>query len=146
MDALAAAIDLLADDGTIVVHDCLPTAAEEAAPQYRPGAWCGVTFKAYLDFLLARSHLAYCTIDTDYGCGLIRKLNWWDRLWALTRTTLSRFNPSHRERAKIFGKWRSMGDNYAAAYRFLSANRAALLNQCTVDQLCIGRAQWRTAG
>jgi len=145
MDALVAAIELLADGGTVVVHDCLPTVEEEATPQHRHGAWCGVTFKAYLDFLIARPHLVYCTIDTDYGCGLIRQLGWRDQLLALVRTMLRRFEPRHGERVESFGKWRSLDDNYAAAYRFLSAHRVALLNQCTVDKFSTGRAQWVTA-
>ena len=33
-----------------------------------------MTYQAYLDFVLARRDLRYLTVDTDYGCGVIRKL------------------------------------------------------------------------
>jgi GT2 family glycosyltransferase len=143
--ALEAALELLADGGTIVVHDCLPAAADEATPQYRPGAWCGVTFKAYVDFIAARPGLIYCTVDADYGCGLIRKLNWRDRLPALAKTAFHQLKPRPTPRIELFRKWRALGDNYAAAYRFLVANRVPLLNLCTADAFRAGQAQWVTA-
>lgn len=144
MDALAAALELLADGGTIVVHHCLPTAADEATPQYRPGIWCGVTFKAYVDFLAARPDLIYCTVDADYGCGLIRKLGRRDRLLALAKTAFHRVKPRPTPRISLFRKWRALGDHYAAAHRFLIANRVALLNLCTVEEFRAGQAQWAT--
>ncbi len=145
MQALAAALDLSADGGTVVVHDCLPTVADEATPQYRPGAWCGLTFKAYLDFLVARPQLSYCTVDTDYGCGLIRRLGRRDRLLTPLRTLLGRFEPRHRARVEEFAAWRALGDNHAAAYQLLCAHRARLLNLCSVDEFRAGTPRWLTA-
>ena len=69
---LTIAFDLLEAGGIIVAHDCLPPTAAMATPHFIPGCWCGVSYKAYLDFVQARG-LDYCTVDTDYGCGIISK-------------------------------------------------------------------------
>jgi hypothetical protein len=71
---LAAAFALLEAGGTMVVHDCLPPDAAFAAPEFTPGGWCGVTYKAFIDFVVGRRDLRYLTVDTDYGCGVVRKL------------------------------------------------------------------------
>src|SRR5271169_458172 len=69
---LGVALELLSRGGTIVVHDCFPRDEAIVVPHFIEGAWCGVTYKAYLDFVLARKELSYCTVGTDYGCGVIR--------------------------------------------------------------------------
>ena len=71
MRDLTEALSLLTDNGTIVVHDCLPPAAELAVPNLIAGAWCGVTYKAYLDFVFARTNLEDRAVDIDFGCGVI---------------------------------------------------------------------------
>jgi hypothetical protein len=43
-------------------------------PKYIPGEWCGVSYRPYVDFISQRNDLAVYTVDTDYGCGVIRKL------------------------------------------------------------------------
>ena len=70
---LTLAYDLLADGGVLVVHDCLPPTELMASPAWVPGSWCGVVYKAFLDFVLARNDLDYCTVNLDYGCGIIVK-------------------------------------------------------------------------
>ena len=65
---------LIPANGTLVVHDCLPPRPEIAVPKYIPDEWCGVSYQAYVDFISQRHDLAACTVDTDYGCGVIRKL------------------------------------------------------------------------
>jgi hypothetical protein len=67
---LKVAVDLLKPTGTTIVHDCFPRDGTIAVPEYIDGSWCGVTYKAYLDFVLAGESLIFCTIDTDYGCGV----------------------------------------------------------------------------
>ena len=42
-----------------------------ASPSPIAGEWCGVSYKAFLDFVLDRNDLDYCTVDIDYGCGVI---------------------------------------------------------------------------
>src|SRR5262249_34370891 len=52
---LITAYDLLADGGVLVVHDCLPPNASVASPVPQPGEWCGVSYKAFLDFVLGQN-------------------------------------------------------------------------------------------
>ena len=70
---LLGAFALVRPGGTIVVHDCHPTDPEIVSPGYRFGIWCGVTYWAFLDFVLGRAGIEYFTVDADYGCGVIRK-------------------------------------------------------------------------
>jgi hypothetical protein len=83
---LTFARDLLTDHGTIVVHDCDPPSEKVARPDFIVTSWAGVTYKAYLDFVMKCNDLAYFTIDTDWGCGIIRKKS------ALTKVPASRGN------------------------------------------------------
>jgi hypothetical protein len=70
---LAAAFALLEPGGALVVHDCLPPDEALAGPELKRGPWCGLTYKAFLDFVLERRDLRCLTVDTDYGCGVIRR-------------------------------------------------------------------------
>ena len=70
---LELAMRLLAERGTLVVHDCNPPDRALVRPSFRPGRWCGVTYAAFLDFVASREDVAYCTLDTDYGCGIVRR-------------------------------------------------------------------------
>jgi hypothetical protein len=72
LQALELGFSLLREGGVMVVHDCSPPRQEITTPQFRPGPWCGVTYLAYLEFVFSNG-LRYCTVDTDYGCGVIRK-------------------------------------------------------------------------
>lgn len=60
--------------GTIVMHDCLP---EEEYQQFRDGIsgmpWNGDTWKAFADMRQNRLDLEMFVIDTDWGCGIIRR-------------------------------------------------------------------------
>ena len=64
---LTLAYDLLADSGALVVHDCLPPTELMASPVWIPGSWCGVAYKAFFDFVLARNDFDYRTVNVDYG-------------------------------------------------------------------------------
>ncbi len=64
---------IIPDGGVLVVHDCLPPSRESATPRHRRGEWCGVAYKAYLDFVFQRANTDYFTVDCDYGCGIIVK-------------------------------------------------------------------------
>jgi hypothetical protein len=66
------ALGALRPGGTLVVHDCSPARKELAAPQFHGGNWCGVTYFAYVDFLFSHPELAYYTVDSDCGCGVIK--------------------------------------------------------------------------
>ena len=49
-----------------------PCTSVVSVPPVPGPPWCGVTYKAFLDFVLKRG-LNYLTVDTDYGCGIITK-------------------------------------------------------------------------
>jgi hypothetical protein len=122
---LALALDLLAVGGTIVVHDCLPPTAAAASPERVDGDWCGVTYKAYVDLVTARRDLDYCTVDTDYGCGIVRKREGDD----------APASPASPDDSDVVRAWRDLGDDYAATFRFLQAHKTELLKLVAVDEL-----------
>jgi hypothetical protein len=122
---IAAAFDLILPGGTIVVHDCLPSSEDLAAPQFIPGAWCGVTYKAYLDFVTARDDLAYYTVDTDYGCGVIRKPS------GDLPSPMPTATPEHRE---LIERWQRMVNDFESAFRFFQQNQRGLLKLRTTNE------------
>ena len=66
------AIDILNDNGHILVHDCLPrTIAHQAIPRYR-GSWNGDVWKAIVE-LRTRKNLEVFTCEIDFGVGIIQK-------------------------------------------------------------------------
>lgn len=67
------AFKLLNDNGVIVVHDCNPREKNWISPTYKTGGWMGQTYLAFIDFVHSRKDLEYCVVDSDYGCGIIRK-------------------------------------------------------------------------
>jgi len=66
-------LEFLEEGGTIVMHDCLPASAETATEQYTEPAWYGTCWKAFAFMRMTRPDLSMFTIDTDCGCGVIRK-------------------------------------------------------------------------
>ena len=155
--SLTDAVDLIDDDGAVIVHDCLPPTERAASPAYVTGVWCGVTYKAYLDFLLARNNLVYFTIDTDLGCGVIRKVG--DSISRLRSQTTSH-GVVHQlaqvvrrqrddldmklERARLARDWFELGDDFPSAFRFLREHKVPLLNLVSVQHFLRGEA-WEIA-
>jgi hypothetical protein len=90
-----------------------------------------VTYKAYLDVLLARNDLWYCTVDADTGCGMIRS----------NRKTHLYKRAGDMDDACIRA-WRNVGDNYNAAFRIYERNRDALMNIVTVNEFLT--AEWQS--
>ena len=87
--------------------------------------------------MLARRDLAYLTVDTDFGCGIIRKArpgaaSLFDGLIARWRET--------RERRLLVAAWRAVGDDHRAAWRLFEPNRGALLNLISVEAFRAGPA------
>lgn len=119
------ALSLLKPRGTIVVHDCLPSSEELASPAYRIGDWCGLTYKAYLDFVTARREVEYRTVDIDFGCGVIR-----------ARPLLARLRERMRasgEREALIERWNAFGDDFGAAYRFMQEHKQTLCRLRSVE-------------
>jgi len=70
---LSGAFALLRSGGIMVVHDCNPECASLTSPEFVPGDWLGVTYMAFIDFVLRRRATDFYTVDTDYGCGVVYK-------------------------------------------------------------------------
>jgi hypothetical protein len=62
----------ISEGGTIVVHDCNPTTYEMQAVPRTQGIWTGDVWRAWV-YMRRRSDLSMYVIDTDYGCGIIRR-------------------------------------------------------------------------
>jgi hypothetical protein len=64
----------LNENGTIVVHDCDPTDERWQRREHRLNSeWTGDVWKAWVRLRATRGDLKMCVVDTDYGCGVIRK-------------------------------------------------------------------------
>jgi len=130
---MQAAFSLVNDNGIIVMHDCAP---QSEAALFAPSRgdleeWYGVTYKAYLDVLLARTDLWYCTVDADTGCGMIRS----------NRKTCLYKRAVDQDRSCI-SAWRDAGDDYDAAFRVYGRKRAALMNIVAVSDFLT--AEWQS--
>ena len=133
---LSEAVNLLNPNGTIIVHDCFPRDRAIAGPEYIAGDWCGVTYKAYLDFVLANESLIFCTIDTDYGCGVIRRNS---SLCSSQRMAGRALRMAPRDdKRHVVGQWMRVGKDYDAAFNLLAAHSITLLNLVTVDEFLNG--------
>ena len=68
------ALNVLNENGHILVHDCLPrTIAHQAIPRYR-GSWNGDVWKSIVE-LRTRKNLDVFTCEIDFGVGVIQKRN-----------------------------------------------------------------------
>ena len=63
----------LSENGTIVCHDCLPTTEKMQERNDHSGEWTGDVWKAIAELRVERIDLDIKVVDTDYGCGIIRK-------------------------------------------------------------------------
>jgi hypothetical protein len=62
------ALKVLNENGTIVVHDCLPHCEE-----FIKVCWNGTVFRSIIDLRYNNPELSVCVVDTDCGCGVIQK-------------------------------------------------------------------------
>jgi len=112
---LTGAYEMLADGGVLVVHDCSPATERIASSNLVEGEWSGVSYRSYLNFVLARQDLYYCTVDVDYGCGIIFKSR------TVEITGLPACEP------KVIAEWFGVQKDDQLAFKFFSENRAKLL-------------------
>jgi len=70
---LLGASRILTASGIMVVHDCNPSDSELVGREYKPKAWCGLTYAAFIDFCLSTMGSAYFTVDCDFGVGVVFK-------------------------------------------------------------------------
>lgn len=110
--------NLVRPGGFMVVHDCNPPSAELAAPEFKTGQWCGVTYWAYIDFVLGRSNIRYYTVDSDWGCGVIYKQ--------------PASPPDDALRLEL--DWAAAVKTDAGRFRFFEKHRHRLLNMISVEE------------
>lgn len=68
------ALDILNDNGSIVVHDCNPTTEQmQLVPPKKGKAWTGDVWKTWVRLRATRPDLTMFVVDTDFGCGVIRR-------------------------------------------------------------------------
>jgi hypothetical protein len=131
---LVEAFRLIRADGMLVVHDCLPPRPEITVPQYITGEWCGVSYQAYVDFISQRHDLAVYTVDTDYGCGVIRELA----------------EPTPKSAtaagAELLGDWRSKRGDPMEAFAFFHARAQAGSAELDYDRRIFCQGTKLTAG
>lgn len=63
----------LSENGTIVCHDCLPTTELMQARDDHGGEWTGDVWKAIAELRVECIDLDIKVVNTDYGCGIIRR-------------------------------------------------------------------------
>ena len=63
----------LSDNGTIVCHDCLPTTEKMQERDDHGGEWTGDVWKSIAKLRIETIDLDIKVVDTDYGCGIIRR-------------------------------------------------------------------------
>jgi hypothetical protein len=63
----------LSENGTIVCHDCLPSTEKMQERDDHGGEWTGDVWKAIAELRVETIDLDIKVVDTDYGCGIIRR-------------------------------------------------------------------------
>lgn len=63
----------LNENGTIIVHDCNPIHEITQRRERVSAAWHGDVWKAILKLRIEEPFISIDTVDTDEGCGIIRK-------------------------------------------------------------------------
>lgn len=124
---------ILPDGGVMIVHDCLPPGHETASPKFKIGEWCGVSYKAYIDFVFLNDNLDYCTVDCDYGCGIIFKNR---KIQELLATANSDSEMQNNRRLSLIPvppndtlvkEWLSTDDDFDAAFDVFAEKKVELL-------------------
>jgi hypothetical protein len=63
----------LKDGGIIVVHDCNPVTEITQRRERVSDSWHGDVWKSIVKLRIENPNIDICTVDTDEGCGIIRK-------------------------------------------------------------------------
>ena len=59
------------DNGTIVIHDCLPKQKQSATRIHNVEVWNGDVWKGIMYVRMNYDNLFFYTLNMDYGCGII---------------------------------------------------------------------------
>lgn len=106
-------LSILNPNGTIVIHDCLPPKEEYIDPKMAEkvtGPWWGTVFRSIIDLRYKNPELQLHVIDTDCGCGIIKK----------TPPFQTKYNKVSIEEAKTFN--------------YYINNKSELMNIISVEQ------------
>lgn len=68
-------LSFLKENGTIVCHDMLPSNENEQIVPRKQSRWTGDCWKAWVKLRSEEKDLKMFVVNTDYGCGIIRKGN-----------------------------------------------------------------------
>jgi len=63
----------LSENGTIILHDCLPSREEHQHEKPTIGEWTGDVWKSILKIKIERPDLEIKIVDTDWGCGILKR-------------------------------------------------------------------------
>ncbi len=114
---------LLAEDGILVVHDCSPPNIAVAGPNFRPGAWWGLTYAAFVDFSLAEPGIDFYTVDADCGCAVIRR-----------RKHGADAAEGEPPSAELAAGWRSTAEDHRQRFTYFDERRAQLIRPMAADR------------
>jgi len=66
-------LDILNDNGTIVVHDCNPLSEIVQRKERETDMWNGDVWKSILKLRVENPNISISTVDADHGCAVIQK-------------------------------------------------------------------------
>jgi hypothetical protein len=66
-------LNALSDGGIIMLHDSLPPSYEHQLVPRMQDSWCGDVWKSIVKLRLSNPNLEIFTIDTDYGCTILKR-------------------------------------------------------------------------
>jgi hypothetical protein len=66
-------LDILNEGGTIVCHDMLPIDEKSQLVPRQTKCWMGDVWKSFVKLRYERDDLEMYTVDTDCGCGIIKR-------------------------------------------------------------------------
>ena len=109
------AMKFVNDNGIIVVHDCNPLEFIHTG-SYKNSIWCGQTYEAFIDFKVNNPTIESYVVNTDYGCGIIKKNSNNTNIYELPNNLTT----------KDVTKW-----------NYFNQHRKTLLNLITVEEFII---------
>ncbi|MEQ9814450.1 MAG: class I SAM-dependent methyltransferase [Azospirillaceae bacterium] len=115
--------------GALVVHDCLPGHPALVSPNYVDGAWCGETYRAFVDITRALAD-PFVTVDVDYGCGVIARPGQAARdegLAGVLATVRRGGHADTRYARYLEARWSRLADD-GRRFRFFRRHRRRLAN------------------
>ena len=91
-------LNVLSENGCIVVHDCLPL-IEEYTIQGAHSCWTGDVYKSIIDLRYNKSDIDIKVVDTDHGCGIIKrgKQTLYNKVYLEEAKTYAYFNNNKQE-------------------------------------------------